>query len=222
MRISDLSSDVCSSDLNVRWNTGITFTRNRSKVLDLNDDILYPWSIRIMEGRPLNEFYGYVREGIWGTDEAEEAATFGRLPGDVKWKDTNGNGVKDPDDRQVLGNGMPDFELNMSNSVTWKNLTLLLELQSMYGLSLSNTTKHLMQNAATRVNSYDDILNAWTPDHQNTMVPALRTAADHGSPSEVADSYAVEDASFLRVRNIGLMYRVNPEDRKRTRLNSSH
>src|SRR3546814_8351328 len=93
---------------------------------------------------------------------------------------------------------MPDFELNMSNSVTWKNLTLLLDLQSMYGLSLSNTTEHLMQNAATRVNSYDDILNAWTPDHQNTMVPALRTAADHGSPSEVADSYAVEDASFLR------------------------
>src|SRR3546814_6928816 len=106
---------------------------------------------------------------------------------------------------------MPDFELNMSNSVTWKNLTLLLDLQSMYGLSLSNTTKHLIQNAATRVNSYDDILNAWTPDHQNTMVPALRTAADHGSPSEVADSYAVEDASFLRVRHIGLMYRINPE-----------
>src|SRR3546814_20622837 len=81
----------------------------------------------------------------------------------------------------------------------------------MYGLSLSNTTKHLMQNAATRVNSYDDILNAWTPDHQNTMVHALRKAADHGSPSEVADAYAVADASFLSVRNIGIMYPVNPE-----------
>src|SRR5690606_34067179 len=115
------------------------------------------------------------------------------------------------DDRVVLGNGMPDFELNMVNTVSFKGFTLLLDLQSMYGLSLSNTTKHLMQNAATRVNSYDDILNAWTPDNQNTMVPALRTAADHGSPSEVADSYAVEDASFLRVRNIGLTYRVNPD-----------
>lgn len=199
------------ANANLRWNTGITFTLNRSKVLDLNGDILYPWSIRVMEGRPLNEFYGYVREGVWGTEEAEEAATYGRLPGDVKWKDTNGNGAKDPDDRQVLGNGMPDFELNMHNSISWKGFSLLLDLQSMYGLSLSNTTKHLMQNAATRVNSYDDILNAWTPENQSTLIPALRTAADHGSPSEVADSYAVEDASFIRVRNIGLSYRLNPE-----------
>ncbi|HYH55221.1 MAG TPA: TonB-dependent receptor, partial [Anseongella sp.] len=199
------------TNANLRWNTGITFTLNRSKVLDLNGDVLYPWSIRVMEGRPLNEFYGYVREGVWRTDEAEEAAAYGRRPGDVKWKDTNGNGVKDPDDRQVLGNGMPDFELNMSNAISYKGFSLLLDLQSMYGLSLSNTTKHLMQNAATRVNSYEDILNAWTPENQNTLVPALRTAADPGSPSEVADSYAVEDGSFIRVRNIGLTYRLNPE-----------
>lgn len=194
-----------------RWTTGFNFSRNRSEVLNLNGDILYPWSIRVMEGRPLNEFYGYVREGIWGTDEEEAAAAFGRKPGDVKWKDTNENGAKDPDDRQVLGNGMPDFEANMTNAVSYKGFSLLIDLQSMYGLSLSNTTKHLMQNAATRVNSYDDILNAWTPENQNTMVPALRTAADHGSPSEVADSYAVEDASFVRVRNIGLSYALRPE-----------
>src|SRR3546814_17046689 len=81
----------------------------------------------------------------------------------------------------------------------------------MYVLCLANSSEQRIQNVATRVNIYYDILNAWTPDRQNTMVPALRTAADHGSPSEVADSYAVEDASFLRVRNIGLMYRVNPE-----------
>ncbi len=41
------------------------------------------------------------------------------------------------------------------------------------------------------------------------MVPALRTSADPGSPSEVADPYAVEDASFIRIRNIALTYRFN-------------
>lgn len=194
---------------NFKWNTTLNFTRNRSKVLKLNGDIIYPWSIRIMEGRPLNEFYGYVREGIWSTKETAEAAKYGKLPGDVKWKDTNGNGVKDPDDRQVLGNGMPDFEANMTNSFSWKGISLLIDLQSLYGLSLSNTTKHLMQNAATRVNSYADILNAWTPDQQSTLVPALRTSADPGSPSEVADSYAVEDGSFLRIRNIALTYKLD-------------
>jgi hypothetical protein len=179
-------------------------------VLDLNGDILYPWSGRIMEGRPLNEFFGYKRLGTWNVDEADEAASYGRLPGDVKWQDTNNNGVKDQDDRVVLGNGMPKFEANMVNTFSFKGLSLLIDLQSMYGLSLAQTTRHLQQNAAVRVNSYTVILDAWTPTHQDTEIPALRTPADPPSPSEVADSYAVEDASFIRVRNVGLTYRLNP------------
>ncbi len=69
-----------------RWSTGLNFTRNRSKVLTLNSDILYPWSIRIMEGRPLNDFYGLVREGVWGTHEVAEAEKYGRKPGDTNGK----------------------------------------------------------------------------------------------------------------------------------------
>lgn len=195
---------------NFSWNTGLNFTRNENEVLNLNGDIMYPWSGRIMEGRPLNEFYGFKRLGTWNMDEADEAATYGRLPGDVKWQDTNNNGVKDLDDRVVLGNGMPKFEANMINTFSFKGLSLLIDLQSMYGLSLAQTTRHLQQNAAVRVNSYAVILDAWTPTDQNTLIPALRTPADPQSPSEVADSYAIEDASFLRVRNVGLTYRVNP------------
>ncbi len=195
---------------NFRWSTGFNFTRNVSKVLDLNGDIMYPWSGRIMEGRPLNEFFGYKRLGTWNLDEADEAASYGKLPGDVKWQDTNNNGIKDLDDRVVIGNGMPKFEANMINTFSFKGLSLLIDLQSMYGLSLAQTTRHLQQNAAVRVNSYAVILDAWTPTHQDTEIPALRTPNDPPSPSEVADSYAVEDASFIRVRNVGLTYRVNP------------
>lgn len=204
---------------NFIWKTGLNFTRNKNEVLDLNGDILYPWSGRIMEGRPLNEFFGFKRLGTWNTDELEEAASYGRLPGDVKWQDTNNNGEKDLDDRVVLGNGLPKFEANMINTFSFKGISLLIDLQSMYGLSLANTTKHLAQNAATRVNSYSVILDAWTPDNQNTLVPALRTPFDPPSPSEVADSYAVEDASFIRVRNVGLSYEFNGDLLKNLRLN---
>ena len=196
---------------NFRWNTGFNFTRNKNKVLDLNGDIMYPWSGRIMAGRPLNEFFGYKRVGTWNLEEADEAATYGRLPGDVKWQDTNNNGVKDLDDRVVLGNGLPKFEANLINTIAYKGLSLLIDLQSMYGLSLAQTTKHLQQNAAVRVNSYSVILDAWTPTNQETVIPALRTPNDPPSPSEVADSYAVEDASFIRVRNVGLTYRLNSD-----------
>lgn len=197
-----------------RWNTAFNFTRNVSKVIDLNGDILYPWIQRNMEGRPLNEFYGFVRERIWGTHEAAEAMAFdGSRPGDVKWQDTNGNGDKDPDDRVPLGNAMPKFEANMSNTFTYRGLALIIDLQSMYGLHLADLSKHLMQNSGTNTNSYKAILDAWTPDNQNTMVPALRNPAlgDAGGASEPADSYAVEDGTFLRVRNIALSYGVTSD-----------
>ena len=104
----------------VSWNTSLIWSMNRSLVLELNGDIMYPWGGRIMEGRPLNEFYGYLRLGTWGTEEAAEAAAFGKKPGDLKYADLNNNKVKDADDRTVLGNGMPDFEASMANTVTYK------------------------------------------------------------------------------------------------------
>jgi TonB-dependent starch-binding outer membrane protein SusC len=207
VELSIQTSNIATKD--VQWNTILNFTRNVNKVLNLNGNIMYPWSGRIMEGRPLNEFFGFQRLGTWSLEEADVAKTYGRLPGDVKFQDTNNNGVKDLADRVILGNGMPKFESNMINTFTYKGLSLLVDLQSMYGLSLAQTTRHLQQNAAVRVNSYSVILNAWTPTNQNTVIPALRTPADPPSPSEVADSYAVEDASFIRVRNIGLNYRLN-------------
>ncbi|MEO6497760.1 MAG: TonB-dependent receptor, partial [Mucilaginibacter sp.] len=195
-----------------RWTSSFNFAANQSKVLSLKDgvdEVFISTAGHTKVGRPVAEFFGFVREGIWGTAEATEAAKYGKLPGDTKWLDANGNGVKDLDDRRPLGTGMPKWEMNLINTISYKGFTLLIDLQSKYGLSLINFGKHLMQNSATRVNSFTDILNAWTPTNQNTMVPALRTATDPGNPSEVADSYAVEDASFLRVRNLGLNYRLS-------------
>ncbi|RYZ95249.1 MAG: SusC/RagA family TonB-linked outer membrane protein, partial [Sphingobacteriaceae bacterium] len=191
----------------LRWTTSANFTMNRSKVLKLNGAPIFgTWAGWIAEGRPLNEFYGYVRQGVWSEAEKAQAESYGREPGDTKWQDTNGNGVKDIDDRVPLGNAMPSWEASINNRISYKGFSFLLDVGGMKGLSLINTARHLMQNSATSVNSFGDILNAWTPDNQNTIIPAVRTAQDRGNPSEVADSYAVEDASFIRVRNIGLSY----------------
>ncbi|WP_158534874.1 SusC/RagA family TonB-linked outer membrane protein [Mucilaginibacter hurinus] len=193
---------------NFRWSTTANFTMNRSKVLKLiGVPIFGTWGGWIAEGRPLNEFYGFVRQGVWGTNEKEEAAKYGRKPGDTKWLDANNNGAKDIDDRRPLGNAMPRWEATLINRFSYKGFSLLIDLGGMYGLNLINTGKHLMQNSAVTVNSFRDIQSAWKANtNENTMVPAVRTPQDSGNPSEVADSYAVEDGSFLRVRNIGLSY----------------
>lgn len=191
------------------WNTSLIYSMNRSRVLELNGDIMYPWAGRIMEGRPLNEFYGYRRLGTWGTDEAAEAATYGKKPGDLKYADLNNNKVKDANDRTVLGNGMPDFEAGMTNTFAYKNFSLLVDLQTIYGHSLANFTRMIMESAAPTTNSYSNLLNAWTPQHQGGMNAALRLPQD-GLDNEM-DSYYIEKGTFLRIRNIALAYRLKED-----------
>ncbi|QHS58211.1 TonB-dependent receptor [Chitinophaga agri] len=201
------------------WNTSFIWSMNRSRVLELNGDIMYPWAGRIMEGRPLNEFYGYQRLGTWRTSEAPEAAVYGKKPGDLKYADLNHNKVKDAGDRTVLGNGMPDFETSLVNTFSYGNLSLAVDLQVIYGHSLANLTRLIMENAAPATNSYASLLNAWTPAHQGVMNAALRLPGD-GYDSEI-DSYNIEKGSFLRVRNISLGYRLPAAWLKLCRMRSA-
>lgn len=204
---------------NFSWNTSLIYSMNRSRVLELNGDIMYPWAGRIMAGRPLNEFYGYQRLGTWGTDEAVEAATYGKKPGDLKYADLNNNKVKDANDRTVLGNGMPDFEASMSNTFTYKSFSLLVDLQTIYGHSLANFTRMIMESAAPTTNSYSSLLNAWTPQHQGGMNAALRLPQD-GLDNEM-DSYYIEKGTFLRIRNIALAYRLKEDWLSRYHIKSA-
>ncbi|CAM4075851.1 TonB-linked outer membrane protein, SusC/RagA family [Pedobacter westerhofensis] len=203
-----------------KWNSSINFSVNRSKVLDINHDIIYPWGGRIIEGGPLNEFFGYVREGVWTADQAAEAAKFGRKPGDVRYADLNNNGMKDAGDRTNLGNAMPKWEGNFTNTFTYKNISLFVDLEAMYGNKLLNLTRFIMTGSTPNVNSYSEILGAYTPQNQNSNIAQLRLSTDSFSDNEVADSHYIENGSFLRVRNIALNYRFNKDLLKKIKLSN--
>ncbi|WP_164849867.1 TonB-dependent receptor [Mucilaginibacter limnophilus] len=190
---------------NFTWSTNANFSLNRNKVTKLPNGAVYNWGTRILEGRPLNEFFGYVREGVFQTD-AEAQAYYGSSgkAGDIKYADYDGSGTKTANDRVPLGNGNPKWEANMTNTVSYKGLSFFIDMGGMYGLSLLNNTKHQMENPLLQVNTYSEMVNSWTPEHPNTMLPAIGS----NKGVEVADSYFVEDASFLRIRNIGLTYRI--------------
>jgi hypothetical protein len=178
---------------------------NRSKVIDIDGNIIGKWGGRIVEGRPLNQLYGYVRLGVWGADEAQEAAKYNKKPGDLKYWDKNGNGIKDGEDQDYIGVGTPKFEMNMNNSISYKGFTFLVDLHWAYGNKLINFTRQLMENRVTFSNSYGNVLaDAWRPDHQGGMIVSLRLPGD-GYENDV-DSHSCEPGSFLRVRNIGLTY----------------
>lgn len=187
------------------WTTSFNYSMNRSKVLDINGDILGQWAGRIEQGREMDEFYGYTRVGTWSTEEATEAAKYGRKPGDVKYLDRNNDGAINGDDQDYLGHKLPRFEMNLTSSLRYRQFTLFIDLQTMQGNKIMDFSRFITEGDNPNVNSYTSILNAWTPDHQNTILGALRTTAEQNSAMGI-DNFTIQDGSFVRIRNIGLNY----------------
>jgi TonB-linked SusC/RagA family outer membrane protein len=198
---------------NFTWETTFNLSFNKNKVLELgegNDDI-YPGPdilsasnniIRV--GEPVGSFYGYKRLGTWGTSEEAEAAKYGKRPGDLKLWDKNNDGEINDADRLIIGKGIPDGYGTLSNSFRYKNLDLLVEFQYMFGNDILDISKHSAEDRTGIANSYRTILDAWTPENQNTMIAQIRPTGA-GYTTNI-DSHFVEDGSFLRGRNLLIGY----------------
>jgi TonB-dependent starch-binding outer membrane protein SusC len=218
---------------NVTWNTSFNISFNQNKVLSLatpsdifnvgGPNFTNPTNI-IRVGEPVGSFWGLVRLGTWGTDEADEAAKFVSyrngltiLPGDIKYLDVNGDYAITDADRMIIGNGSPKAWGALTNSVTFKNLDLTLELQYSYGNDIMDMNLHPSEDRQALANSYTSVLNAWTPDNQNTMIAQIRDTRA-GYVTNV-DSHWIKDGSFLRGRNLLLGYTFSPGVLEKIKMN---
>jgi hypothetical protein len=159
-------------------------------------------------GESVGSFWGYRRLGTWGTDEADQAALYGKLPGDLKRLDKDNNFTFDDSDREIIGRAYPKFELMVGNTFTYGNWDLSVDIRAVYGNDVLNLTHHSMEDRIWYANSYSTTLDAWTPTNQNTQVQRVRLAPFDGTDTTI-DSRYVEDGSFIRGQNLTLGYRFN-------------
>ena len=203
-----------------QWTTIFNISFNRNKVISLatpsdifnvgGPDFIGNASI-IRVGEPVGAFYGLTRLGVWSESEREEAAKFTSyrngltvLPGDLKYLDANGDKAINGADRSIIGNGSPKGWGTFSNTVRYKNIDLTLDLQFSYGNDVLMMNLHSSEDRQSLANSYSTVLNAWTPQNQNTMIAEIRDTRA-GYVTNV-DSWWVKNGSFLRGRNLLLGY----------------
>lgn len=197
---------------NFQWTSTFNISINKNEILALgeaNDDIFPgPWFLSntnvLRVGESVGSFYGLVREGVWSSNEAEQAAQYGLMPGDIKHQDVNGDGQLNDADRVIIGNGYADGFGSLFNTFTYKNIDLTVDLQFMYGNDILNLTKHSGEDRTGLANSYSTVLNGWTPENQNTMIAQNRPVGSYYTST--VDSRMVENGSFLRGRNLILGY----------------
>ncbi|NMH89307.1 TonB-dependent receptor [Flavivirga algicola] len=199
-----------------QWDAAFNISTNKATAISLGkDDFIFPGGglfsgsaaipTRVEVGGRIGNIQGYINDGVWGTDEVAEADAFDADPGDSKYRDVNGDGSISADDITTIGNGAPDFTWGLNNTLSYKNFTLNVFLQSMVGHDLLNINRALTNGAGGDGSLTGiDQLNAWTPDNQNTVVPSLTSNYLH----RPEDSRYVEDATFIRFKNISLGYNL--------------
>lgn len=160
----------------------------------------------IKPGNSLASYWGLNYLGVWGTNEAAEAAEYGNVPGDSKYQDINSDGVIGGDDYQIIGNAIPTRLMGWNNTFTYGNFTLNVFFQSMMGYDKWNFTyaTAIMANADAREATHVDILDRWSESNQGSSIPAF-SGSDVG---EIQSSRFVEPGDFIRLKNISLIYNL--------------
>jgi TonB-linked SusC/RagA family outer membrane protein len=201
---------------NFSWRSSLNLSRNRNKVLALNGTItqILPANglqgldatgtsiIRV--GEPLGSIFGYQTTGLYQQGDAcLVAAVIECAPGEIRYIDTNNDGVISVADRVILGNGDPTFYGGFNNTMAYGPVSLDMFFNFSYGNKLANIPTLFSMQSRALANERIEVLNRWTPTNTNTTIPRANNARIGRVTSEL-----VEDASFLRLQTLTLGYRL--------------
>lgn len=192
-----------------RWTVDLTFGYNKNEIVELfngkEDSPGNKWFI----GQPLyvERLYKYI--GVWQYGEKEEAAKYGREPGNPKIEDVNNNGVYDEGDLHTF-NKIPKWTAGLSTGFYYKNfdLNVYFYTRQKYGQLLGVLTD---EAGSTRYNHLD--VDFWTPDNPSNACP--KPAITNPQELLVSSDYAYRDLSFIRLKNINLGYTLPKEISKK-------
>jgi TonB-linked SusC/RagA family outer membrane protein len=193
------------------------FTSLKNKVLTVNNGTGYyegggfsvgqPFPSRMEEGLPMGYFYGYETDGVFQT-QAEVDAHPSQIdlgaeasPGDLRFKDTNGDGVINADDKTYIGDPIPDFVMGLNLSLQYKNFDFVAYAFASIGNEIVRNYERVQPN----VNRMTYILERWTGPGSSDEIPRVTTAA---TSNNVFSDYFVEDGSYLRLQRVQLGYRL--------------
>lgn len=164
-----------------------------------------------IEGEQAALFWGFQTNGIINTPEelANAPIAFGIAPqlGDVMIVDQNGDGVINDSDKTIIGNPNPEFTYGFGTNLTYKNLTLNIFFNGVYGNDIANGNKlrnSYAQGTPDNITT-DAYYNAYSDTNPNATYPRINYNLVDASGFT---DRIIEDGSFLRLSNVSLIYKI--------------
>jgi len=218
------------------WNTSFNVSYNQNKVLSINDTVpMSSGSIGlnynlalIQAGLPINEFYGFITDGIFQNQQEVDNHAIQvpgndphnrTSPGDIRFKDLNNDGVINDKDRTYLGSPNPTFMFALNNTFAYKGFDLSIFLQGVAGNKIINANRFWSEAMAIAQNQTTATQNRWTGEGtSNTMPRAVYN--DPNKNTRPSDRF-VEDGSYLRIKNVTLGYNLPASLIKKAQLTTA-
>jgi hypothetical protein len=160
-------------------------------------------------GMPVGYYYGYVTNGIFQNAKQVEggAQRETATPGDIRFKDLNGDDVLDANDRTIIGNPWPDFVYGMTANLAYKGFDLSVFIQGSQGNDVMNILRYDTEGGTGFYNAPKGFLEkSWNGEGSTDRYHKI--SQNQGLNNSVSD-YFVEDGSYLRVKNVQLGYNIS-------------
>lgn len=215
-----------------QWSSNFNISFNQNKILSLNKDqdfllsslnwdniyrnsYLYVGKV----GEPASQFFGYIFDGVYQYSDFNEVSpgvyvlksnipTNGDprqniKPGDIRYKDLNGDLVVNAADQTVIGRTLPKHIGGLINNFSYAGFNLSVFLQWSYGNQIFNGNRLLFEaGLSNNTNQFASYNNRWTPTNPSNTLPGVNGRGPNGTYS----SRVIEDGSYLRLKTISLDY----------------
>ncbi|WP_343744951.1 TonB-dependent receptor [Chitinophaga sp.] len=169
-------------------------------------------------GQPVGYYYGWLTDGIFQTQEEvnKSPQSASSRPGDLRFKDINGDGKLDAADRTMIGNPWPDFVYGLNINLNYKRFDLGMFWQGSQGNDVMNILRYDTESGTGWYNAPQGFLEkSWNgPGSTNKYFRINSNSALNSSVS----NYFVEDGSYLRLKNIQLGYNFPEKWLERARI----
>ncbi len=195
----------------------MSFIKNNLVALN-GGDAVYGDRVISTQGMALFSYYGYEYLGLFGSNE-EVAQYLHSTPtgtysmGDAKYRDVNGDGKINDDDRVNLGNPFPWLTYGINLSGEYRGFDMQVFFQGVYGNKLYNAQREKLEGPGNESVMSTAMRNAWTPSTPNGNIPNPRNAVNFYTSSRF-----VEDGSYFRLKNIQLGYTIPKELTQRAKI----